>query len=158
MERDAGITDSVYQSETIDDVDVFTSRVMDRIHREPSISRKTRLLKPALIAAAAVLVFAAVFQIARMSYLQPSIVVEFSLDAPRARSVHLVGDFNRWDPEKDQLTDEDNDGVWSVRIRLKRGTIQSYNFVIDGERWIPDPDSLLRVDDGFGGTNSVIKL
>lgn len=158
MERDAGITDRIYQNATTDDPGVFTSRTMDRVLHEPSASRHSRILKPALIAAVALFAVTVVFQIVRTVYLQPTIAVEFSLDAPKATSVHLVGDFNRWDPARNQLADEDNDGVWTARIRLKRGTIQSYNFVIDGDRWIPDPESLLRVDDGFGGTNSVIKL
>jgi len=36
--------------------------------------------------------------------------------------------------------------------------VYTYNFLLNGRRWIADPSSLRHVDDGFGGTSSVLDL
>lgn len=81
--------------------------------------------------------------------------VRFAVYAPDAKSVNLAGTFNNWSKTSDPLKDEDGDGVWEIVIPLPRGR-NEYKFVIDGEQWIPDPANPDRVDDGFGGKNSVI--
>lgn len=86
------------------------------------------------------------------------IEVHFTLTAPDAHSVSLVGDFTEWDISKIRLQDKDNDGVWEASVRLKKNTVYLYNFVIDGEEWIVDPQSIISVDDGFGGESSLLKL
>jgi hypothetical protein len=43
-------------------------------------------------------------------------------------------------------------GVWTVVVPLEPG-IHNYAFIVDGERWVPDPNAPA-VDDGFGGMNS----
>jgi hypothetical protein len=87
-----------------------------------------------------------------------TIVVRFELQAPEARDVAVVGDWNRWDPESQKLEDPDGDGVWEVEIPLKRGEELKYQFLIDGQNWIPDPEAPLQVEDGFGGINSVLQI
>lgn len=83
--------------------------------------------------------------------------VLFTLYAPENNRVHLVGDFNNWSTTADPLYDRDNDGVWTIQIPLDPGRYE-YKFYIDGEKWIPDPGTEDRVDDGFGGLNSVITV
>jgi hypothetical protein len=56
------------------------------------------------------------------------------------------------------MHDPNRDGVWQVDVRLKRDSINTYNFVIDGKQWIADPRSQAQVDDGFGGKTSVLRL
>jgi len=80
--------------------------------------------------------------------------VKFVLQAPRARRVAVVGDFNHWDAGKDILEGPDEQGVWSKVILLPKGRYE-YLFLIDQKAWAPDP-SALSSDDGLGGTNSVI--
>ena len=88
---------------------------------------------------------------------QPEVVrVRFSLKAEDANKVALVGDFNGWRKDRTLLSEPAGDGIWRVTLRLRPGTYQ-YAFLVDGERWIPDP-AALRKPDGFGGHNSVIKL
>ena len=41
---------------------------------------------------------------------------------------------------------------------LTRNRSYTYSFVIDGERWVPDPGAPETVDDGFGGVNSILRL
>lgn len=84
--------------------------------------------------------------------------VRFTLAAPQASSVTLVGDFTDWETSGHTLTDTDGDGVWETNLRLKKGRVYEYNFIIDGEVWIPDPNALMQVDDGFGGESSILSL
>src|SRR5690348_1381656 len=81
--------------------------------------------------------------------------VAFTLSAPYASTVTLVGDFNDWDPKSTPLTHVD--GAWSVRVRLRPG-LYNYAFVVDGSRWLSDPTAPnVHVDD-FGSPNSVITV
>jgi len=84
--------------------------------------------------------------------------VLFSLDAPDARSVSLVGDFNAWDRAGIPMLDKDGDGTWTVKVLLQRGRSYRSNFLLDEERLIADPASTLRVPDGFGGESSVLRV
>jgi 1,4-alpha-glucan branching enzyme len=65
-----------------------------------------------------------------------------------------VGDFNRWNPEKDLLSGPDGNGYWTRTISLPAGRYE-YLFLMNDAMWLPDP-AVLSVDDGLGGTNSVI--
>jgi hypothetical protein len=89
---------------------------------------------------------------------QEVITVHLTLEAPEAESVAVVGDWNGWDPEKNRMSDTDKDGIWELRLKLEKGEEYQYQFLINGKKWIPDPDAPLRVEDGFGGTNSVLNI
>ena len=86
------------------------------------------------------------------------IKVYLSLEAPQAESVAVVGDWNGWDPEAQPMQDRNGDGVWELRITIDKSGEYKYQFLINGEKWIPDPNAPLKVHDGFGGTNSVLDL
>ncbi len=81
--------------------------------------------------------------------------ITFSLFAPRAAKVNLAGDFNNWSTGADPMYNREGRGVWTVTIPLPPGRYE-YKFLLDGERWIPDPGNTERVDDGFGGVNAVV--
>ena len=83
-----------------------------------------------------------------------TIYVQFQLAAPRARSVTVAGSFNGWDPKALPMTRRSN-GAWVATVALPVGE-HTYQFVVDGARWQPDPAAHAQVEDGFGGTNSVI--
>ena len=68
---------------------------------------------------------------------------------PGARSVEVVGSFNNWSRGLLHLSDDDHDGIWHAAAVLPAGT-HEYMFVVDGERWVPDPLAGRYVDDGFG--------
>jgi alpha-amylase/alpha-mannosidase (GH57 family) len=107
-------------------------------------------------------VVAAVLAMAATAYALPEAVdggVRFTVDAPDARTVHLAGEFNAWDPTALPMTDEDGDGVWEVMVELQTGRSYQYKFVIDGgAEWRPDPDNPERVDDNYGGYNTVMSV
>ena len=89
---------------------------------------------------------------------EETVVVRFELRAPEAKAVTVVGSWNYWDPEAQKLKDRDGDGIWEIEIPLKPGEEHQYQFLIDGRTWIPDPKAPLRVEDGFGGVNSVLQI
>jgi len=82
--------------------------------------------------------------------------VLFRFYAPDAKRVFLAGTFNNWAPDALQMQRDEN-GIFSVKIKLHPGTYQ-YKFVIEGTTWKEDPTNPAKVDDGFGGFNSVFKL
>ena len=80
---------------------------------------------------------------------------EFHVKAPQARRVSVVGTFNGWDPEAHPLHGPDKNGEWNVRIALAPGQYR-YMFVVDGIRWMADPNAVASQNDGFGGKNSIL--
>lgn len=68
---------------------------------------------------------------------------------PGARSVEVVGSFNDWSLGMLHLNDNDGNGIWHADAVLPAGQ-HEYMFVVDGERWVPDPLAGRYVDDGFG--------
>jgi hypothetical protein len=89
---------------------------------------------------------------------EATIVVEFELYAPEAGTVSLVGDFNEWDPSRNLFEDPEGRGAWRVQVRVTPGEVYTYNFLIDGERWVPDPNATREIRDPFGGRKSVLSL
>lgn len=70
-----------------------------------------------------------------------------------AHRVSLAGSFNDWQP--DQITfNSDQAGLWSAEVPLLPKGLYIYKFVIDGSRWIADPENPYREPDGFNGLNS----
>jgi 1,4-alpha-glucan branching enzyme len=78
------------------------------------------------------------------------VLVQFRLEAPDADQVNLAGDFTEWKPAHSLR--KSSGGVWTVVVPLDPG-VHDYAFVVDGQRWIPDPLAPA-VADGFGGMNS----
>ena len=86
--------------------------------------------------------------------LSDTVFVRFQLLAPEAQQVAIAGSFSEWTPDALPLVKE-NGGLWSITLALPLGEHQ-YQCVIDGERWVPAPRAHAQVEDGFGGTNSVV--
>jgi hypothetical protein len=86
---------------------------------------------------------------------QTTILVRFELRAPDAERVTLAGSFNDWSSDGVELIRNAATGLWTATVPLQPGE-HEYLFVIDGSRWIPDPNAQAQVDDGFGQANSVI--
>jgi hypothetical protein len=62
----------------------------------------------------------------------------FRLDAPAARAVSVVGDFNSWDPKVTPMTRGADGRTWAVDLPIQAGR-HTYAFVVDGIV-IADPD------------------
>jgi 1,4-alpha-glucan branching enzyme len=83
-------------------------------------------------------------------------VISFHFNAPEARSVSIVGDFNSWSLNAKQLRRR-KDGVWWAVLRLSPGVYQ-YKFVVDGARWEEDPGNPKQVTNEHGTHNSVCEV
>jgi len=75
---------------------------------------------------------------------------------PRAKSVHIAGDFNGWQPEKNPLEKVAGSGVWQTKIKLPRGKYR-YRLVVDGQ-WQQDPYNEITELNPFGQLNSVLEV
>lgn len=84
------------------------------------------------------------------------VYVQFSLEAPDARTVAVSGDFNQWSADA-EMSDPDGDGVWTLRVPVDPG-VHEYMFVIDGERWVTDPLAERTTEDGFGNRNAILAV
>jgi len=80
--------------------------------------------------------------------------VTFTLKAPDARRVAVVGSFNGWDAEKGAMR-RLPDGRWRVSARLEPGRYL-YTYLVDGEALPAPPDARQVISDGFGGKNGVL--
>ena len=78
---------------------------------------------------------------------------EFSVWAPNARSVSVVGDFNHWDANATPLR-KLSDGTWIIDVPIDPGRY-AYAFVVDGKIEV-DP-SAPRADGEFGA-NSILMV
>jgi hypothetical protein len=83
--------------------------------------------------------------------------VRFTLVAPGASTVSLVGDFNDWQAGATPMEGPVTDGVWTVTVPLAPGRYR-YAFLVDGTTWMPDPDAPRAIDDDFGRPNSVLTI
>jgi hypothetical protein len=82
--------------------------------------------------------------------------VVFLVDAPQARSVYVVGEFNRWQIDPTGVLDKDEKGLWKKQMRLSPGTYQ-YKFYVDGE-WVVDPYNPFQIVTESGVVNSLVKI
>jgi hypothetical protein len=151
-------------------------RVMAEIHALPEPGALTRAwawllrpqsirLSPAVLGLAAAAV-ASVFLLPRPDAPPPEgaegigegpvVYVQFMLDAPGARSVAVGGDFDGWNGSH-TLEDPDGDGVWAGRVPVAPG-LHTYMFLLDGSRWVTDPQASRYNDDGFGNRNAVLAV
>lgn len=85
------------------------------------------------------------------------LTMRFVLAAPEAASVSLVGDFNHWSPHATPLRPAGAGGVWIVDVPLAPGR-HEYAFILDGERWVPDPAAPLAAAADFDTPNSVVTV
>ena len=84
-------------------------------------------------------------------------VVRFVIAAPGASTVSLVGDFNAWNVRATPLEATEKEGVWTVTVPLPAGR-HEYAFVVDGVRWLPDPNAPPAGTADFGPANSVVTV
>ena len=76
---------------------------------------------------------------------------------PAAQEVALTGSFNDWQTKECEMV-QIRPGLWEgVLDNPARGT-HRYKFLINRSRWINDPENPLRIEDGFGGFNSLITI
>ena len=80
--------------------------------------------------------------------------VVFAIEAPDAQRVQLVGDFNEWTPDVNEMTPAGR--IWTSVVKLHPGRYR-YRYVIDGQ-WQHDPLNADVEPAPYGGHNSVFVL
>ena len=83
------------------------------------------------------------------------VAVQFVLDATRAKSVAVVGDFNAWDGAATPLVRDSASGVWSAVVAVPPGR-HVYAFLVDGKTWTLDPRAPKTTDSDYGTEQSVM--
>lgn len=79
-------------------------------------------------------------------------IVRFDFHAPEAQMVSLAGDFNGWDVNALPMK-KVKKGNWKGSVNLGPGRYE-YRFYAD-DTWQDDPNAQERVNNSFGGQNSV---
>jgi hypothetical protein len=84
--------------------------------------------------------------------------VHFSVVAPAAASVSIVGDFNRWSPTALPMKRSADGRTWEIDVKLPQGRY-NYTYLIDG-RIARDPSAPQTGGGGddFGMPNSVLMV
>jgi hypothetical protein len=141
----------------------FVERVMRGLPPRPLAPpvRRRRAPFPAIAAAAAAVFAMGGFFLARSGALPGTsdlVAIHFTLDAPEAASVFLVGSFSDWAIDDRFRLRRTGAETWDISIRLKRNELYSYGFLVDGEKWLADPRATETIDDGFGSMNSLLRL
>lgn len=73
--------------------------------------------------------------------------VNFVCNAPQAKAVSLVGDFNNWDPTTHPMKSMP-EGAWWLQVELRHGH-HRYAFMVDGELTLdPHAQGITRNDQG----------
>ena len=81
--------------------------------------------------------------------------VMFSLSAPEARRVAVLGDFNKWTADKYSMKKDEN-GVWRRNAMIPAGRYE-YRFLVDGQWW-NDPKNDQTCWNCFGTQNNILDV
>jgi hypothetical protein len=79
----------------------------------------------------------------------------FVIYRPDASQAEIIGTFTGWQPVS--MKKIGASGYWSLTINLGEGEYQ-YSYLVEGGQQITDPTVPERVQDDFGGENSVITI
>jgi len=109
----------------------------------------------------AVIVFLAFTFIFNQPDITPQCLAEVQftlrLSEGKVQTVAIAGDFNQWNSQNNRLEDPDGDGIWTATLKLPPGRYE-YMFVLDGGKWVPDPNANRFVKDGFGNMNAILEI
>ncbi len=83
-------------------------------------------------------------------------VLMFMTLYPRAKIVQVAGDFNNWQPDKGQLKQVGENGIWQIKLPVASGRYR-YRLVVDGQ-WQQDPYNEKTELNQYGELNSIIEV
>jgi serine protease AprX len=81
--------------------------------------------------------------------------IEFSLHDHSATSVQVLGNWDGWRSPGIAARSIES-GFWRTQPVLLPHGQYAYKFLIDGARWLDDPDNPRKAPDGVGGLNSTL--
>jgi 1,4-alpha-glucan branching enzyme len=80
------------------------------------------------------------------------ILQTFSLLAPTAQLVQLVGDFTQWQHKPIRM-EKAAGATWQAGVELAPGE-HRYRFIVDGQ-WQDDPECKMHVPNPYGGQDAL---
>ncbi len=78
---------------------------------------------------------------------------QFTVEAPGATSVRLVGDFTDWQQHPIEMKRGRKGDAWKASVALTPGT-HHYRFLVDGE-WRDDPACALFAPNPYGSRDAI---
>lgn len=81
--------------------------------------------------------------------------MRFTLSAPEAKMVYVVGSFNGWVKGATPMKRVGDKGIWVAEVALRPGE-HMFMYVVNGNEWMAPPLAEDFVMDGFGQTNGVV--
>lgn len=72
-----------------------------------------------------------------------------------AQDAAVIGSFNGWQSKKGEMN-QLAPGLWVFTLPRPARGAYPYKFLLDGARWIGDSENSDRIEDGFGGYNSLL--
>lgn len=76
---------------------------------------------------------------------------------PTAHHVALIGSFNQWDPTGYEFRQE-KPGLWQITIPKPTPGVHPYKILVNYQHPIAHPENQSRVEDGYGGFYSLLKI
>jgi 1,4-alpha-glucan branching enzyme len=78
--------------------------------------------------------------------------------ANAAKSIHLVGDFNDWNPQETPMTALKS-GEFTAMVELETSTPEyQFRYLCDGEQWINDDEADGYATNGIDGENFIVRV
>lgn len=98
--------------------------------------------------------------IAKKQFLKSKPVCKVTFKAPAAlvegaKKVQVVGNYNDWDVTTGSLKALKS-GDFSGVVVLPSGENIEYKFLVDGDKWLTDPEAEAAVANEFGEENSIV--
>ena len=81
--------------------------------------------------------------------------MRFTLSAPEAKTVCVVGSFNGWVKGAMPMKRVGGSGLWVAEITLRPGE-HTFMYLVDDDEWVVPPMAEDFVMDGFGQMNGVV--
>jgi 1,4-alpha-glucan branching enzyme len=81
--------------------------------------------------------------------------MRFTLSAPEAKTVCVVGSFNGWVKGMLPMKRAGDRGLWVAEAPLQTGE-HTFMYLVDDSEWVVPPLAEDFVTDGFGQTNGVV--
>lgn len=99
----------------------------------------------------------------KKKYIRTRKAVKVSFEIPVAElpegleiaTIHLVGDFNGWQPNGAELHYLKR-GAFTVTVELEPGREYQYRYLINGEHWYNDWQADRYADNGYGNDNCCV--
>lgn len=88
---------------------------------------------------------------------RPTCQVTFTLPAPHADKVCLVGEFNNWVHDAHPMKKQKN-GHFSLTLELEKGRAYRYRYFVDGLQYENDHCADWYDPNPFGGDDSVVNV